>query len=72
MWQVIETVRGIGPEKYDVSSYGVKPRSRPSFAQFTEPVTATLADLRELTRSLSAFAAFQSHFLFTFAAISSL
>jgi len=35
-------------------------------------MTATLADLRELTRSLSTFAAFQGHFLSTFAAINSL
>ena len=34
-------------------------------------MTATLADLRELSRSFSAFAAFQLHFLSTFAAISS-
>jgi hypothetical protein len=33
-------------------------------------MTATLADLRELTRSLSTFAAFQGHFVSTFAAIS--
>jgi hypothetical protein len=32
-------------------------------------MTATLADLRELTRSRSAFAAFQGHFVFPFAAI---
>jgi hypothetical protein len=32
-------------------------------------MTATLADLGELTRSLSAFAAFQGHFVSTFAAI---
>jgi hypothetical protein len=32
-------------------------------------MTATLADLRELTRSLSAFAAFQGHFVSAFAAI---
>ena len=35
-------------------------------------MTATLADLRELTRPLSAFAAFQGHFVSTFAAINSL
>jgi hypothetical protein len=35
-------------------------------------MTATLADLRELTRSLSAFAAFQGHFVSTFAVINSL
>jgi hypothetical protein len=35
-------------------------------------MTATLADLRELTRPLSAFAAFQGHFVSTFAVISSL
>ena len=32
-------------------------------------MSATLTDLRELTRSLSAFAAFQGHFVSTFAAI---
>jgi hypothetical protein len=32
-------------------------------------MAATLADLRELTRSLSAFAAFQGHLVSTFAAI---
>ena len=42
------------------------------FAQFAKPMTATLADLRELTRSLSAFAAFQGHFVSPFAAINSL
>jgi hypothetical protein len=42
------------------------------FAQFAEPMTAVLADRRELTCSLSAFAAFQqAHFLSTFAAFSS-
>jgi len=35
-------------------------------------MTATLANLRELTRSPSAFAAFQFHFVSTFAAIISL
>jgi hypothetical protein len=34
-------------------------------------MTAALADLRELTRSPSAFAAFQGHFLSAFAAFSS-
>jgi hypothetical protein len=34
------------------------------FAQIAKPMTAVLADLRELTRPLSAFAAFQlGHFL---------
>src|ERR1019366_7715425 len=37
-----------------------------AFAQFTEPMTAALADLRELTRPPSAFAAFQGHFLSAF------
>ena len=32
------------------------------FAQFAEPMTAALADLCELTRPPSAFAAFQGHF----------
>src|SRR5579864_4694393 len=41
------------------------------FAQFAKPMTATLADLRELTRFLSAFAAFQGHFASPFAAINS-
>src|ERR1700689_2730946 len=35
-------------------------------------MTTTLADLRELTRTLSAFAAFQGHFVSTFAAFNSL
>jgi hypothetical protein len=35
-------------------------------------MTATLADLRKLSRSLSAFAAFQGHFLSTVTAIHSL
>ena len=39
------------------------------FAQFAKPMTATLADLRELTRSLSAFAAFQPHYVSTFTTI---
>jgi hypothetical protein len=47
---------------------GVYPKPRPSFAQFAEPMTAALADLGELARSLTAFAAFQRHFLSTFAA----
>jgi hypothetical protein len=43
------------------------------FAQFAEPMTAVLADHRELTRSSSAFAAFQNgHFLSAFVAFSSL
>jgi hypothetical protein len=33
------------------------------FAKFAEPMTATLVDLRKLTGPLSAFAAFQAHFL---------
>ena len=38
------------------------------FAQFAEPMTAALADLRELTCQPSAFAAFQQgHFLSAFA-----
>ena len=41
----------------------------PPFAQFAKPMTATLADLRELARALSAFAAFQGHFASTFEAI---
>jgi hypothetical protein len=35
-------------------------------------MTATLADLRKLPRPLPAFAAFQDHFLSTFATINSL
>src|SRR5579864_8133149 len=42
------------------------------FAQFAKPMTATLADLRELTRFLSAFAAFQGHFASPLAAVNSL
>jgi hypothetical protein len=36
------------------------------FAQFAEPMTAALADQRELTRPPSAFTAFQGHFLSAF------
>ncbi|SRR5229473_1218574 len=36
-----------------------------AFAQFAKPMTTTLADLRKLSRSLPAFAAFQGHFLST-------
>jgi hypothetical protein len=39
-----------------------------TFAQFAEPMTASLADRRELARPPSAFAAFQGHFLSAFAA----
>jgi hypothetical protein len=39
------------------------------FAQLAEPMTAALADLRELTRPPSAFAAFQGHFLSAFLTI---
>jgi hypothetical protein len=40
-----------------------------TFAQFAEPVTATLADLCELTRALCTFAALQGHFLSAFLTI---
>src|ERR1035437_4205467 len=43
-----------------------------TFAHFTEPMSATLADRCELTCPPSAFAAFQGHFSSTFAASSSL
>jgi hypothetical protein len=35
-------------------------------------MTATLADMRQLTRSFSAFAAFQGHVLATFASVNAL
>ena len=38
------------------------------FTQFAEPVTAPLADLSKLSRPLSAFTAFQSHFVPVFGA----
>src|ERR1019366_611536 len=37
-----------------------------AFAQFAEPMTATLADLCELPRPPSAFTTFQGHFLSSF------
>jgi hypothetical protein len=42
-----------------------------SFTQLAEPMTATLADLSQLTRRFSAFTAFYGHFLSTFAAFRS-
>jgi hypothetical protein len=43
--------------------FEVKQRKLSSpFAQFAEPMTAVLADHRELSSSLPAFAAFHSHF----------
>ena len=39
------------------------------FAQFAEPMTALLADLRELTCPLPAFTAFHGHFLSAFLTI---
>ena len=41
-----------------------------TFTQLAEPMTAPLADLRELPRSLSAFAAFEAHFSFPVTAVS--
>jgi hypothetical protein len=42
-----------------------------TFAQLAEPMTATLADLSQLTRRFSAFTAFYGHFLSTFGAFRS-
>jgi hypothetical protein len=48
--------------------WGVHLKPLSAFAQFAEPMTAVLADQRELTSSPSAFAAFQlGHFLSAFA-----
>jgi hypothetical protein len=48
--------------------YSLTLRAFCTFTQFTESMTAVLADLRELTSSPSAFAAFYGHFLSAFAA----
>jgi hypothetical protein len=62
MCRVIETVAGVGAWKKDVRAVGCLPVIL--FAQFAEPMTAVLADHRELTSLTSAFAAFQQgHFL---------
>jgi hypothetical protein len=59
------SMRALSDQSY--SGIGHSPYT--PFAQLAEPMTAALADQRELTRQPSAFAAFQQgHFLSVFAA----